>query len=93
LARSPKSRIAVDLLNVVYCEIQYDDKRLPIPDYAQDMHTQEGKKMKRGIDHFYQEGAKLVNETLQNPHTEKAWAMLKKHGGLKSAFQKGKSVK
>lgn len=93
MVRSPKSRIVDDLLNVVYGEIQHEDKKLPMPDYALDMHTQKGKKMKRGIDHFFQEGAKLVNETLPNPYTKKAWAMLKKHGGLKSTFQEGKSVK
>ena len=30
------------------------------PDYALDMHTMKGKAMGRGLDHFREEGAKLV---------------------------------
>jgi len=39
LARSCKSRIVDDLLNIVYGQIQHEDKKLPIPDYALDMHA------------------------------------------------------
>ena len=31
LAKSPKSRMADDLVNVVYAEIQHENKKLPIP--------------------------------------------------------------
>jgi replication-associated recombination protein RarA len=88
LARSPKSRIVDDLLNVVYGEIQHEDKKLPIPDYALDMHTLRGKKMGRGFDYFFSEGIKLSNEPFQNPYTEKAKEILIKHGGLKSELKK-----
>jgi len=98
LARSRKSRIVDDLLNVVYGEIQHEDRKLTIPDYALDKHTQRGREMKRGWEHFYTEGSKLSNEAFENPYTEKAKEKLIKHGGLKSDFEKvtelsGKQVK
>lgn len=77
LARSLKSRIVDDLLNVVYGEIQVEDKKLPIPDYALDMHTLRGKKMGRGLEHFFSEGTKLSKEPYENPYTEKAKEILK----------------
>ena len=88
LARSRKSRIVDDLLNVVYGEIQHEDKKLPIPDYALDMHTLRGKKMGRGLEYFFSEGTKLNKEPFENPYIEKAKEILIKHGGLKSEFKK-----
>jgi replication-associated recombination protein RarA len=84
LARSPKSRTVDDLLNVVYGEIQHEDKKLPIPDYALDMHTLRGKEKGRGLDYFFNESVKLNNESFENPYTDKAKEMLIKYGGLKS---------
>jgi len=92
LARSRKSRIVDDLLNVVYGEIQLEDKKLPIPDYALDMHTHRGRKLGRSYEHFFSEGCKLKNEPFENPYTEKAKAMLIKYGGLKSPFKKEKKI-
>jgi replication-associated recombination protein RarA len=88
LARSRKSRIVDDLLNVVYGEIQHEDKKLAIPDYALDMHTLAGKKIGRGLEHFCSEGTKLSNEPLENPYKEKAKEILIKYGGSKSEFKK-----
>jgi len=88
LARSPKSRIVDDLLIVVYGQIQHEDKKLPIPDYALDMHTSRGKRMGRGFDHFFSEGNKLGNEAFENPYTKKAKEILIKYGGLKPEFKK-----
>jgi replication-associated recombination protein RarA len=88
LARSRKSRIVDDLLNVVYGEIQHEDKKLPIPDYALDMHTPRGKKMGRGFECFFSEGNRLSNEAFENPYTERAKEILIKHGGLKPDFKK-----
>ena len=92
LVRSSKSRIVDDLLNVVYGEIQLEDKKLPIPDYALDMHTHRGRKLGRSYEHFFSEGCKLKNEPFENPYTEKAKAMLIKYGGLKSPFKKEKKI-
>jgi replication-associated recombination protein RarA len=40
-----------------------DGHRLPsIPDYALDLHTKRGSEMGRGLDHFLEEGAKLIPE-------------------------------
>jgi len=88
LTRSSKSRIVDDLLNVVYGESQHEDKKLPIPDYALDKHTLRGKKMGRGIEHFFSEGNKLKKEPFDNPYTEKAREILIEYGNLKSEFKK-----
>lgn len=88
LARSPKSRVVDDLLNVVYGEIQHEDKKLEIPDYALDKHTLRGKKMGRGFEHFFSEGAKLSNEAFEDPYIERAKEILIKHGGLKPDIKK-----
>jgi len=93
LARSPKSRVVDDLLNVVYGQIQHEDKKLPIPDYALDRHTLRGKKMGRGLEHFFSEGTKLNKEPYENPYREKAKEILIKHGGLKSEFKREEKVK
>lgn len=88
LARSHKSRIVDDLLNVVYGEIQHESKKLSIPDYALDMHTLRGKKMGRGLEYFFSEGNKLKKEPFENPYTERAKEILIKYGSLKSRFKK-----
>jgi len=81
LCRSPKSRITDDLLNVVYLERQNERNKMPqIPDFALDMHTERGRKMGRGIDHFFNEGCKLENEAFPNPYKEKAKELLSKYG-------------
>jgi replication-associated recombination protein RarA len=82
LARSKKSRITDDLLNVVYGEILHEDKKLKIPDYALDMHTLRGRKLGRGIEHFFAVGNTLENETFPNPYTQKAKEILMKYGKL-----------
>lgn len=69
LCRSPKSRIADEFLEVVNGE-RKAGKKLEIPDYALDMHTARGKAKDRGMEHFLNEGAKLVNEfqEVKNPY-------------------------
>ena len=74
LARSPKSRMVDNLLAVVY----NDEERHEIPDYALDMHTIRGKKMGRGLEHFFAEGAKLKNQAIDDPYKMKAFEALKK---------------
>lgn len=92
LARSPKSRIVDDLLNVVYGEIQHEDKKLPIPDYVLDKHTTRGREMGRGWEHFFSEGNRLSNETIDNPYTARAKELLTKYGGLKPELSEEKPV-
>ena len=74
LARSPKSRIVDNLLNVVY----NDESKLEIPDYALDMHTYRGRKMGRGLEHFFAEGAKLANQAMEDPYDKRAFETLMK---------------
>lgn len=95
IAKSPKSRIVDDLLNVVYGEIEHESLRLQIPDYAWDKHTSVGKKMGRGWDHFFSEGTKLENETKEfvNPYVNEARALLIKYDGLKNGLKKPKKEK
>jgi replication-associated recombination protein RarA len=80
LCRSPKSRITDDLLNVVYLERQHSYKLPNIPDFALDMHTERGRKMGRGWEHWFSEGCKLENEVGENPWKERAKELLLKHG-------------
>ena len=42
------------------------------------MHTYKGRKMGRGLEHFFDEGAKLENQVLEDPYEKKAFETLKK---------------
>lgn len=61
LVRARKSRY-IDLAYSVYWK-QHTDQvgKKQVPDYAWDLHTRKGKKMGRGLEHFYKEGAKINN--------------------------------
>jgi replication-associated recombination protein RarA len=83
LARSPKSRIVDDITNTVYIEIQHEDKRLPVPDYALDKHTRRGRMMGRGWEHYFTEGIILSNEAFQSPYTARAHELLQKYDSPK----------
>ncbi len=72
LARSPKSRIVDNLLITVY----NTEEKLEIPDYALDMHTHRGRKMGRGLEHFFAEGAKLANQALEDSYEKRAFETL-----------------
>jgi replication-associated recombination protein RarA len=69
LVREPKSRI-VDNANIVFFEGSQEKK--PIPDYALDIHTKEGRVMGRGNAHFFSEGTKLENSKLPDAYEERA---------------------
>jgi replication-associated recombination protein RarA len=72
MARAPKSReadhfgIAIGLAN------QLGVKLPTIPDFAHDQHTLKGRAMKRGLDHFRREGAKLVPPPTEPDQYERA---------------------
>lgn len=59
LCRCPKSRL-VDWALLYYWGKHSTENR-PIPDYAFDKHTSEGRKKGRGVKHFYEEGSRLNN--------------------------------
>lgn len=66
LVRSKKSRF-VDLAFSVYWDNHNKAKNShDVPDYSLDMHTRRGKKLGRGLEHFYKEGA-LVNNKADIP--------------------------
>jgi replication-associated recombination protein RarA len=73
LARAPKSRMVDNLLAIVY----NDERELEIPDYALDMHTIRGRKMGRGLKHFFAEGAKLENQAFEDQYEKQAFEALK----------------
>ncbi len=77
LCFSQKSRITDDLLDVVYTEREKENKFLPIPEFALDMHTARGKAMGKGIEDFFSEGNKLENEAFINKYTERSKELLK----------------
>ena len=62
MIRSQKSRL-VDWCHGRYQDGYYYDDVEPIPDYALDMHTRQGKRMGKNIDDFFDEGAVLNNHT------------------------------
>jgi len=66
LVRAPKSRIVDHCCCLFYSAVRPTFK---MPDFALDKHTYRGKKMGRGIDHFFAEdgGGMLVNQTLPDP--------------------------
>lgn len=67
LVRAPKSRI-VDNATIHFKSVR---KNLEMPDWALDKHTERGRAMGRGDEHFREEGAKLNNCSLPDPYERK----------------------
>jgi replication-associated recombination protein RarA len=63
LARSPKSREA-DSACILFGNklVNGEGEKLMLDDYIYDTHTKRGRSQGRGMKHFIEEGAKLVNE-------------------------------
>ena len=69
LVRAKKSRVVDHALITYYGN---HDHR-PIPDYALDKHTGAGRRLGRGVQHFFDEGIKLANRAeLDDPYMQKA---------------------
>lgn len=66
LATSPKSRMVDNALIAHYAN--HESLYREIPDYALDKHTQRGKAKKRGVAHFYDEGASIRPFVIDSPH-------------------------
>ena len=79
LATSPKSRMVDHAL--IHHFLKHKENRREIPDFALDKHTQRGKQMGRGFEHFFAEGAVLANEVGKDPYLELAKAALMAGGG------------
>ena len=83
LCRSPKTRVGDHLTIIIEQtkarELDGSQQPIPIPEYALDMHTRRGKEMKRGLDHFRREGAKLVgkDKAVADPYEAEAYELLR----------------
>ena len=85
LCRSPKNREVDDFKNVVV-EGRKDQQRLngepqnqarrEIPDFALDMHTDRGRRMKRGLQHWWEEGIEISNEIGGSRYRQRAGKLL-----------------
>lgn len=68
LVRAPKSRMVDHAVMSVW---EGPREPLEIPDWALDKHTAKGRKMGRGEDHFFDEGALIANPAgLHDPYAE-----------------------
>jgi replication-associated recombination protein RarA len=69
LVRAKKSRIVDHALITYYG----NHARRDIPDYALDKHTGAGRRLGRGVEHFFDEGIRLANKAdLDDSYQEKA---------------------
>ena len=62
MCRSPKSRAGCHFSAAIGLRSQLEGYVPAVPDFALDQHTLEGRKLKRGLTHFREEGARLIPE-------------------------------
>jgi replication-associated recombination protein RarA len=68
--RAKKSRMVDSALIVMYEGVR---PKMKVPDFALDMHTIRGRRMGRGVDHFFDQGAQLAPEaTFRDPYAPRA---------------------
>jgi replication-associated recombination protein RarA len=80
--RAKKSRMVDTALITMY---EAERPKMEIPDFALDMHTLKGRRMGRGVDHFFDEGAKIENEAFgRDPYHDRARTGRKKKHGQES---------
>lgn len=79
IARSPKTRAADDLLNVwrILCERWGYD--CPMPDYAMDFHTKDGKRLPKrdGVIHWIEEASQISNDVME--YDWRLWLLRQAH--------------
>jgi replication-associated recombination protein RarA len=85
-ARAPKSRSLDHALMLMYAG---ECEQLPIPDAALDMHTRRGRELGRGLTHFLEEGAKVANETIDDPYREEGQAALRRPKRTRPTAEQG----
>ena len=82
MARAPKSRAGCHFAAAIGLRAQLEGFVPEIPDRAYDMHTHKGRRMGRGLEHFREEGAKLIPPpTEPDPYEEAAYALWAKKQG------------
>jgi len=69
LCRAPKSRMVDHALISMY---EGARPRREIPDFALDKHTARGRRLRRGWQYFWDEGARLEGCTMDDPWKERA---------------------
>lgn len=79
MCRTPKSREGCHFGAAIGLRSLYEHFAPEIPDFAYDQHTSQGKKMKRGIEHFRAEGAKLAefDDPGEDVYIEEAYRLWK----------------
>ena len=76
MARAPKSRAGCHFAAAIGLRSMLEDFAPEIPDWANDQHTIGGRKLGRGLDHFRQEGAKLIPPpTEPDPYEDEAYRL------------------
>ena len=66
---------------------EFEDKRLPIPHYAVDMHTRRGRNT--GLEFWFEEGSIILNEApIPNTYSDKVKELIRKHGKLSNPNHK-----
>jgi replication-associated recombination protein RarA len=77
LAMAPKSRMVDHAL--IHHFNRHAEAHRPVPDCALDKHTQRGRQLGRGVDHFFDEGSKLENQApIDDPYRELAREAMKR---------------
>ena len=59
LCAAPKDRGSDEMINWLKHQVEEEGLLPAIPDYALDMHTAQGRALRRGARHFWEEGAQL----------------------------------
>lgn len=76
MCRSPKSRAGCHFAAAIGLRSMLEGFAPTIPDFALDQHTLAGRKLGRGLDHFREEGAKLVPPpTGDDPYEDEAYRL------------------
>jgi hypothetical protein len=76
MCRSPKSRAGCHFAAAIGLRSQLEGFVPEVPDWAHDQHTLEGRKLGRGLDHFRDEGAKLIPPpTEPDPFEDEAYRL------------------
>ena len=91
LAESPKSRDVDELLIAAYGKMEFEGEKLPIPDFALDMHTRRGKALGRKWDHWFEEGAKLEHNVGSGKWYQAHKEVCLKYGEPSNPFKKPKA--
>jgi replication-associated recombination protein RarA len=77
LSRAQKSREGDHFQAAIGLRAQLTDYTPTVPDWAFDMHTVEGRRRGRGLDHFRTEGARLHPPAESDEYEEQAYEMWK----------------